>query len=242
MNINNNIFRAYDIRGIAYKELTEDLVFTLGKSIGTSVLELGETSLIIGRDGRNSSPDLKKWLSEGVMSTGCDVINIGVVPTPLLYFSTHKLQSSSGVMITGSHNPAEFNGFKISSGLHSLYGEKIKRLKWIIDTGKFAQGVGKKISQNILNAYMDKVCQVIQLPRPVKVVVDGGNGCFGIAGINLLKRLGLDPVELYCEPDGSFPNHHPDPTVAKYLTDLIATVKSEKADSWLDELRGRIGK
>lgn len=228
--MNSEIFREYDIRGVVGKDLTLLTVELIGKAIGTYIKSEGGNTLTLGRDIRNSSNKFQEVITNALLSTGCDIIDIGVVPTPVSYFSLHHFKPDGGIMITGSHNPPEFNGFKISSGLHSLYGKKIKRLKEIIDSGKFAKGDGKLEFREILDAYMDKVCQVIQLPRQVKVVVDGGNGCFGIVGPKLLKKLGMEPIELYCEPDGNFPNHHPDPTVAKYLTDLIAKVKSEKAE------------
>ncbi|MEC7640841.1 MAG: phosphomannomutase/phosphoglucomutase [Nitrospinota bacterium] len=228
--MNPEIFREYDIRGVVGKDLTVDTVELIGKAIGTYIKDEGGNTLTLGRDMRNSSAEFRDILTAGLRSTGCNVIDIGVVPTPVSYFSLHLLKPDGGIMITGSHNPPEFNGFKISSGLHSLYGKKIKRLTELIDSGTFAQGNGKLEHREILDAYIDKICQLIQLKRPIKVVVDGGNGCFGIVGVELLKKIGLDPIELYCEPDGSFPNHHPDPTVVQYLTDLIAKVKSEKAE------------
>ncbi|MFQ5673894.1 MAG: phosphomannomutase/phosphoglucomutase [Nitrospinales bacterium] len=228
--MNPEIFREYDIRGVVGKDLTADTVELIGKAAGTYIRRQGGKTLTLGRDMRNSSTEFHDALSKGLLSTGCDVIDIGVVPTPVSYFSLHHLKPDGGIMITGSHNPPEFNGFKISVGLHSLYGKQIKALKQIIDDGEFEQGDGRMETRDVMEDYMNAVCRVIQLARPVKVVVDGGNGCFGIVGGKLLKRLGQNPVELYCEPDGNFPNHHPDPTVPKYLTDLIARVKSEKAE------------
>lgn len=228
--MNPEIFREYDIRGVVGKDLTTDTVELIGKAAGTYIRRRGGKTLTLGRDMRNSSTEFHDAIAKGLLATGCDIIDIGVVPTPVSYFSLHHLKPDGGIMITGSHNPPEFNGFKVSHGLHSLYGKQIKALKEIIDSGAFEQGGGQMTTRHILDDYMDAVCRVIQLARPVKVVVDGGNGCFGIVGGKLLKKLGQTPVELYCEPDGNFPNHHPDPTVPKYLTDLIARVKSEKAE------------
>ncbi|GJL79490.1 MAG: phosphomannomutase [Nitrospinaceae bacterium] len=228
--LNPNIFREYDIRGVVGEDLTEESVELIGKAIGTHIKRSGGKTLTVGRDMRQSSVDFRDALTRGLLSTGCDVTDIGMVPTPVSYFSLHHLNPDGGVMITGSHNPSHFNGFKISLGQHSLYGEKIQLLRDLIERSDFESGQGRKDQKEVLEAYMEKVKSIIKISRQVKVVVDGGNGCFGITGPELLKRMGMDVVELYCEPDGSFPNHHPDPTVAENLTDLIARVKSEKAE------------
>lgn len=228
--MNPQIFREYDIRGIVGKDLTSHSVELIGKAIGSYIRRKGGRVVTVGRDVRASSDEFRDAICKGLMSTGCDVIDIGVVPTPVLYFSLHHLQPDGGVMITGSHNPPEFNGIKISDGLHSLYGENIQKLRKIIEQRDFEKGEGRREEKDVVEAYLDKICEVIRIDRPVKVVVDGGNGCFGIIGPRLLRKLGLDPIELYCEPDGSFPNHHPDPTVPKYLVDLVDKVKSEKAE------------
>ena len=228
--INPNIFREYDIRGVVGEDLTPDNVELIGKAIGSYIRRNGGKTLTVGRDMRQSSVDFRDALTKGLLSTGCDVIDIGLVPTPVSYFSLHQLQPDGGVMITGSHNPSDFNGFKISQGQHSLYGEKIQHLRELIENSDFEAGKGQQKQTEVLESYMEKVKSIINISRPVKVVVDGGNGCFGITGPELLKRLGMEIVELYCEPDGNFPNHHPDPTVAENLTDLIAKVKSEKAE------------
>jgi phosphomannomutase/phosphoglucomutase len=153
-----------------------------------------------------------------------------MVPTPVAYFSLHHLKPDGGVMITGSHNPSEFNGFKISHGLHSLYGERIQELRRLIDVSDYEVGMGTLKHENILENYIQGICDLVQIPRSVKVVVDGGNGCFGIVGPKLLRKIGANITELYCEPDGKFPNHHPDPTVAKNMVDLIDKVKEEGAE------------
>ena len=228
--MNPQIFREYDIRGVVGKDLTVDSVRLIGKAIGTTIIRQGGRTITVGRDIRTSSGDFRNVLIDSILSTGCNVIDIGQVPTPVSYFSLHHLNPDGGVMITGSHNPPEFNGFKISSGKHSMYGEKIKDLKGLIDAKNFESGRGSVSEQGVLGAYMDRIQEVIFFPRKVKVVVDGGNGCFGITGPQLLRKLGLEPIELYCKPDGTFPNHHPDPTVPKYLADLINRVKLEKAE------------
>ncbi len=228
--INPDIFREYDIRGIVGRDLNADTVEVIGKAIGTYIRRQGGKTFTVGRDMRASSVDFRDAVTKGLLSTGLDVTDIGMVPTPVAYFALHHLEPDGGVMITGSHNPSEFNGFKISHGKNSLYGEKIQELRGLIEKGDFETGSGSQDEKEVKQAYMDKIASVIQIPRKVKVVADGGNGCFGIVGPQLLKRLGMDVVELYCEPDGSFPNHHPDPTVEKNLQDLIARVKEEKAE------------
>ncbi|MZH40424.1 MAG: phosphomannomutase/phosphoglucomutase [Nitrospinae bacterium] len=228
--MNPQIFREYDIRGIVGKDLTPETVQQIGQAIGTYIKRQGGKSLVVGRDVRSSSVEFRDILAQALNSTGCDVVDIGMVPTPVSYFALHHLEADGGVMITGSHNPPEFNGFKISLGQHSLYGKKIQELKGLIEADDFETGTGKTDQTNVLEPYMDNICSIINVPRKVKVVVDGGNGCFGITGPQLLKKLGLDPIEIFCEPDGTFPNHHPDPTVEENLAGLIEKVRSENAE------------
>ncbi|KMP10592.1 phosphomannomutase [Candidatus Nitromaritima sp. SCGC AAA799-C22] len=228
--LNPQIFREYDIRGVVDKDLTPSAAERIGKAVGTYIRRNGGKTLTLGRDMRASSIPFRDSLARGLNSTGCDVIDIGMVPTPVAYFSLHLLKPDGGVMITGSHNPPEFNGFKISHGVHSLYGERIQELRGLIERNDFESGPGRLEQKDILEDYIQAVCGAVNISRPVKVVVDGGNGCFGIVGPELLKKAGAEIVELYCEPDGSFPNHHPDPTVAKYLVDLIDKVRAEGAE------------
>ena len=228
--INPQIFREYDIRGLVDQDLTRDSVERIGKSIGTYIRRNGGKTITVGYDMRVSSIPFRDSLICGINSTGCDVIDIGMVPTPVAYFSLHHLKPDGGVMITGSHNPSEFNGFKISHGLHSLYGERIQELRRLIDVSDYEVGMGTLKHENILEDYIQGICDLVQIPRSVKVVVDGGNGCFGIVGPKLLRKIGANITELYCEPDGKFPNHHPDPTVAKNMVDLIDKVKEEGAE------------
>jgi phosphomannomutase/phosphoglucomutase len=230
MPINPQIFREYDIRGVVGQDLTPETVKQIGQAIGTYMKRLGGKSLVLGRDVRTSSVEFRDILSKALNSTGCDVVDIGMVPTPVSYFALHHLKADGGVMITGSHNPPEFNGFKISLGQHSLYGEKIQELKGLIEAEDFETGSGKIEQTEVLEPYMENILSIINIPRKVKVVVDGGNGCFGIVGPQLLKRLGLEPIEIFCEPDGTFPNHHPDPTVEKNLKGLIERVRAENAE------------
>ena len=229
-SINPQIFREYDIRGIVGSDLTPDSVISIGKAIGTFIRRGGGKTMVVGRDVRSSSVEFRDILSKALNSTGCDVIDIGMVPTPVTYFALHHFNADGGVMITGSHNPPEFNGFKISQGVHSLYGEKVQQLKGLIEANDFESGTGNTKQQDVQGDYMEKICSTLKISRNVKVVVDGGNGCFGIVGPDLLRKMGQTPIELFSEPDGTFPNHHPDPTVAKHLTHLIEKVRSEKAE------------
>ena len=229
-SINPQIFREYDIRGIVGTDLTPASVTSIGKAIGTYIRRGNGKNMILGRDVRSSSVEFCNILSKALNSTGCNVIDIGMVPTPVLYFALHHFNADGGVMITGSHNPPEFNGFKISQGFHSLYGEKIQELKELIEVNDFEVGTGNTKQQPVLAEYMEKICSILEIPRKIKVVVDGGNGCFGIVGPDLLKKLGQTPIELFSEPDGTFPNHHPDPTVSEHLTDLIEKVRLENAE------------
>ena len=229
-SINPQIFREYDIRGIVGTDLTPESATSIGKAIGTYIRRGNGKNMILGRDVRSSSVEFCNILSKALNSTGCNVIDIGMVPTPVLYFALHHFNADGGVMITGSHNPPEFNGFKISQGLHSLYGEKVQELKRLIEVNNFEVGTGTTQQQPVLAEYMEKICSILEIPRKIKVVVDGGNGCFGIVGPDLLKKLGQTPIELFSEPDGTFPNHHPDPTVSEHLTDLIEKVRLENAE------------
>ena len=229
-SINPQIFREYDIRGIVGKDLTPESVTSIGKAIGTYIRRGNGKNMVLGRDVRSSSVEFCNILSKALNSTGCNVTDIGMVPTPVLYFALHHFNADGGVMITGSHNPPEFNGFKISQGFHSLYGEKVQELKRLIEANDFEVGIGNTQQQPVLSEYMEKIFSVLEIPRKIKVVVDGGNGCFGIVGPDLLKKLGQTPIELFTEPNGTFPNHHPDPTVSENLTDLIEKVRLENAE------------
>ena len=228
--MNPQIFREYDIRGLVETDLTPEHVDRIGRAIGTYFRRKGARILTLGWDVRESSGTYREILSRALNATGIDVIDIGRVPTPVAYFSLHHLKPDGGVMITGSHNPPEYNGFKISEGVNSLYGKKIQELKSLIDREDFEAGNGRTREEDVQDAYITTIQNGIRLARPVRVVVDGGNGCFGLTGLRLLRALGLDPIEQFCEPDGTFPNHHPDPTVEKYMTPLMERVKKEKAE------------
>jgi phosphomannomutase/phosphoglucomutase len=230
LEVSETIFRAYDIRGIVGETLTTGIVQLIGRSIGSEAIGRGVKSICIGYDGRHSSPDLAAALGRGIMATGCDVINVGAVPTPVLYFATHELGTGSGVMVTGSHNPASYNGLKIMLGGETLSGEAIQKLLQRIQTGDFAHGQGSQSSQDVRRAYLDRIVGDIAVAAPLKVVLDAGNGIAGGLAPVLVEELGCEVVQLYCEVDGNFPNHHPDPGQPENLKDLIAAVQSEKAD------------
>jgi len=226
----DHIFREYDIRGLVKTDLTEETVLRLGKAIGTYLIDHDVKEMVVGRDCRLSSDSLRDSLTKGLLSTGIDVIDIGICHSPLLYFSLFHLDKNGGVMITGSHNPPEFNGFKICLGKTTIHGPEIQKLKEIMNKNTFRTGKGKHSETDILSAYWDTIAEDIKLSKEIKVVIDAGNGTGGWAAVPLLKRLGCSVKELYCDMDGNFPNHHPDPTVPAYLKDLIETVKREKAD------------
>jgi len=228
--VSETIFRAYDIRGIVGETLSADTVRVIGRAIGSEGIDRGVKTICIGFDGRHSSPELADALGSGIMAAGCDVINLGAIPTPVLYFATHELGTGSGVMVTGSHNPANYNGLKIMLGGETLSGEAIQRLLQRIQTGDFVSGRGSQSSQDMRRAYLDRIVGDIAVAAPLKVVLDAGNGIAGELAPILVEELGCEVVPLYCEVDGDFPNHHPDPGKPENLKDLIAAVKSEKAD------------
>jgi phosphomannomutase/phosphoglucomutase len=224
------IFREYDIRGIVDKDIDEEVAVMIGKGFGSSLIRQGRKSLAAGRDNRHSSKMLMDALIEGATSVGLRVIDVGQLPTPALYFSVIYLKADGGVMITASHNPAEYNGFKLRKGEQAVFGEEIQKLREIIEEGHFEQGKGKREAANTLPAYAAAIKERIKLTRKVKLVVDAGNGTTGPIATPLLRELGCDVVELYCEPDGNFPHHLPDPTVEENLVDLSRKVREEKAE------------
>ena len=234
MRLNPKIFREYDIRGIAEEDFDADFARALGGALGTRARRARPErtpTLTVGRDCRATSDTYAEAVIAGILSTGANVVDIGMVPTPLLYFSLFELDVEGGVEITASHNPSEFNGFKICQGREAIHGDAIYSLRAEMQAGDFAQGEGSSRKLDILPAYID-FCQkeIGQLARPLKVVVDAGNAAAGPAAPQVLRALGCEVVALYCEPDGRFPNHHPDPTVAENLVDLQAAVAREKAD------------
>ncbi len=228
--LNPTIFREYDIRGVAETELTSPDVVQLGRGLGTLLRHKSGPSINVGRDCRLSSPRLREALVEGLLASGCDVTDIGVVPTPLLYYSAVNLKSDGAVMITGSHNPSEFNGFKTVCGAGTIHGEDIQQVRRIIESGAFSSGTGTLRTADLSESYLDCVAPQFQFSRTIKVVVDAGNGTAGPLMHRLLERLNVDARELFFEMDGNFPNHHPDPTVPANLADLQKAVRSHGAD------------
>jgi phosphomannomutase/phosphoglucomutase len=226
-----HVFREYDIRGIFPEELNEETAHVLGLSVGTYYQENGVKRISVGRDCRLSSPDLSKWLIQGINKSGIDVLDVGMVPTPLLYFSLHNLDVGGGIQVTGSHNPPEFNGFKICMGDMSVHGEEIQKIRRIVESSEFRHGNGRVENIDITNAYIDNLTKNIK-PGPAKcrVVVDAGNGVGGHVSCEAYAKMGFDVVPLFCEPDGNFPNHHPDPTIPENLKTLVSTIKEKSAD------------
>ncbi|MCS7252731.1 MAG: phosphomannomutase/phosphoglucomutase [Armatimonadota bacterium] len=226
-----HIFREYDIRGIWGKDLTEYVAHLIGKAYGTFLRRNGANKVIVGHDNRASSPQLHSALIDGLLSTGCDVIDIGETLTPIVYFARHQYGVEGGVMITGSHNPSEYNGFKLCWGAGTLFGKQIQHIREIAETGEFETGSGKVTRKNATSDYYDWIADHIKLgSKRLKVVVDAGNGTAGPIVPPLLRRLGCDVIELYCESDNTFPKHHPDPVKEENLRDLIAKVIESKAD------------
>jgi len=228
--IDRSIFRAYDVRGIVGVGLTEQTVYALGHAIGSMAIESGEKRIAMGRDGRLSGPLLSKALCEGLLASGCDVLDIGIVPTPLLYYATYMVDTRSGVMLTGSHNPAEYNGLKIMIGGKTLAESGIQELYNRIVRNDFTQGSGEKYDLEIIERYIARVTRDVQLARPLKIVVDCGNGVAGAVAPELFRQMGCEVHELFCEVDGNFPNHHPDPSQTENLQDLIRAVHKTGAD------------
>ncbi len=229
--VNPRIFRQYDVRGTVDIDLNEGVAEELGKGYGAYAVGLGKTKVSVGYDARPSSPGFRDALIKGIRSTGLNVVDIGMVPTPAFYFSLFHLDVESGVMITGSHNPPEFNGFKLAVGRSTIYGAEIQKVRQIIEKADYPRGEGRLTQEDVKPAYLATLRQRIgPFDRRLRVVVDAGNGTAGMFCPQLLQDLGADALGLYCDVDGTFPNHHPDPTVPEYLTDLIAKVLEEKAD------------
>jgi len=202
----------------------------VGRAVGSQARELGQSRLCIGRDGRLSGPALSEALARGVQSAGVDVIDIGRVTTPMLYFATHHLQTGSGVMVTGSHNPPDYNGLKMMIAGETLSGEAIQGLRRRIESGKFAAGTGSYSQTQVADAYLQRITGDIKLKRKMRIAVDCGNGVPGAFAPELFRRLGCDVEELFCDVDGTFPNHHPDPSQPENLQDLIAALREGPAE------------
>jgi phosphomannomutase / phosphoglucomutase len=224
------IFREYDIRGVAAAELPDEGVKLLGQAFGTYFERHAGKKVTLGRDTRISSPRLHDALLRGLLAAGCEVHDIGVVPTPVLYYSVFHLKANGGVMITGSHNPPEFNGFKVVVGSSTIYGEAIQEVRRFMEARDLSSGAGSSSEVDVIAPYAAEVASQFQFPRRIKVVVDAGNGVGGPAMHRILERLNAGPTEMFFEMDGRFPNHHPDPTVPANLDALIAKVRATGAD------------
>ena len=225
-----SIFRAYDIRGVVGSSLTPTAAYWIGRAIGSQSLAQGEANVAVARDGRLSGPQLAEQLIQGLLDCGCQVTDVGMVPTPVLYYAANVLAGKSGVMLTGSHNPPDYNGFKIVIAGDTLANEQIQALRQRIESNDLASGVGSIEQIDILDRYFNQIRDDIALAKPMRVVVDCGNGVAGVIAPRLIEALGCSVIPLYCEVDGNFPNHHPDPGKPENLVDLIAKVKAENAD------------
>lgn len=221
LNLSKTIFKAYDIRGIVDKTVTNEVAFALGQAFGTAVLAKGELVVAIGRDGRLSGPELLRSLALGLQSVGVDVIDVGMVTTPMLYFATCASVARSGIMVTGSHNPPNYNGFKMVLSGEAIYGDAILALYHSMRDGSFAQGTGGYTTLDVRDAYLARIVDDVKLARPMKIAIDCGNGVAGAYAAQLYRQMGCEVISLFCEVDGNFPNHHPDPAHPENLQDLI---------------------
>ena len=232
MALSRNIFREYDIRGIAGRDLTEEAATAIAGAYAAFMAERGvQGALSIGRDNRPSGEGLHRALVAALLASGVDVVDIGVVPTPIAYWSQHKLDVVGGIQITGSHNPPEYNGFKLGLDKKPVYGADIQHIYELTNKGIYPKGKGKLRNEPVIDRYIDDMVERVgKLERPVKAVLDCGNGAGALVAPKLFSRLGISPRCLFCESDGTFPNHHPDPTVPKNVEDLIAAVKKDGAE------------
>ena len=230
MSVPAEIFRTYDIRGIVGRTLTPAIVREIGRALGALGRERGAPGFALGRDGRLSGPELSAALTEGLLSAGADAIDIGMAPTPVAYFAAHHLGCGSCVAITGSHNPPDYNGLKMVIAGGTLWGEDVQELRRRIQAGQPSKGSGRRSTANVLDAYVERIAGDVRLARPFRIAVDCGNGVAGMLAPRLYRRLGCEVEELYCEVDGRFPNHHPDPSQPKNLRELIEKLKTGKSE------------
>lgn len=228
--MDSKIFREYDIRGIAGKELTDDDAYSIGKATGTYLQERGNSKVAVGHDCRMTSELYSEKLINGLLDSGCDVIDIGVCPTPVLYFSIAHFNQQGGVMVTASHNPPEYNGFKLCSGLDSIHGDGIQEIYTIIETKAFTEGKGERSEADALSPYYQYLENNISISKKIKIGVDAGNGTSGPVAVPVLKKAGCEVFDIFCDMDGTFPNHEADPTVVENMRDLAALVKAKKLD------------
>jgi len=230
MTLPPEIFKAYDIRGVVGKTLTTEIVRAIGQTLGTLALEAGRDALVVGRDGRLSGPELAVAVADGIRAAGANVIDVGMVTTPMSYFAANHLDTQSSVMVTGSHNPPDYNGLKIVIDGVTLSGDDIQDIRARIESGKLATGAGAYRTADVAPAYYDRVAADVRLARPLKIAVDSGNGVAGAYAPTLYRRLGCEVTEMYCDVDGRFPNHHPDPSKPDNLRDLIALLAKGQHD------------
>ena len=224
------IFKAYDIRGIVGKTLTADIVRRIGHGLGSLASERGQRAIAVGRDGRLSGPELATALMEGIRMAGIDTIDVGCVPTPVVYFAAHELGCASCVAVTGSHNPPDYNGLKMVIGGETLAGEAIQGIRRRVNAGELQHGSGQASSADVRRAYLARITGDVRLARPMKIVIDCGNGVAGAIAPELFRALGCELVELFCEVDGNFPNHHPDPSKPENLQDVIRALRATDAE------------
>ena len=224
------IFRAYDVRGVVGEDLTADVAVLVGKAFGTTVLRGGGSRALIGMDGRLSGPELSSALADGIRSTGCNVVDVGMGPTPTFYFGLHHLGADGGIQVTGSHNPPEYNGFKTCVGTQTIFGEAIQDVRKLIENDDFESGDGGYETDDLVPAYKAMLHERIKLERPLRIAVDSGNGVAGPIAPEIYRELGCEVIDMYSEVDGNFPNHHPDPTVEEAVVDLRAKVTGEGLD------------
>jgi len=222
--MNPEIYREYDIRGVIGEDITEDEFIIMGRGFGSYFRGLGKRRILVARDCRLTSPVISEEVTEGLISTGCDALDGGICPTPTFYFGVRHLEADGGLMITASHNPPQYNGFKICRGYDTIYGEEIQRVRRIMEKGEFLEGKGTYGQKEIIEPYVERIESDITVTPGIRVAFDAGNGTGGPIGVRILKSLGCDLHPLYCEMDGTFPNHEPDPTVLDNMKDLIKEV------------------
>ena len=228
--MNPEVFREYDVRGVVDRDLTPDFAYLLGRAIGTYAFRHGGRKMASGRDCRLSSENYQDAVCRGMLSSGIDVVDIGLAATPMLYFAIRHFGMDGGVMVTGSHNPSNFNGFKICMGPETIYGEEIQKLRKMIEEGDFIDGTGSRSCREIEETYRDHLYANVKVKPGKRIIVDGGNGVGCFFALPLLRRYGCDVTDIYCEPDGRFPNHHPDPTIPDNLRELTRLVLENEAD------------
>ena len=228
--LSRTIFKAYDIRGIIGSTLDSSVAQRIGQAFGSAILAKGGKTVVIGRDGRLSGPELSTALAAGLQAAGIDVVDLGMVATPMVYFGTHVLEAQSGIMVTGSHNPPDYNGFKMVLEGEAIHGETIQSLHQAIENGAVAQGSGSYRTHDIREAYLQRISSDVKLARPMKIAIDCGNGVAGAFAGDLYRALGCEVIELFCEVDGHFPNHHPDPAHPENLQDLIRCLQETDAE------------